>query len=36
MKTFDIASGLNGPINALHWSPDGRSLQYPLDKKRPA
>jgi Tol biopolymer transport system component len=34
MKTFDVASDLDGPINALHWSPDGHSLRYPLDNGR--
>jgi Tol biopolymer transport system component len=32
IKSFDIPSDFNGVINSLHWSPDGRSLQYPIDR----
>jgi hypothetical protein len=31
VKRFDVAGGINGP----RWSPDGRGLQYLLDKNGP-
>jgi eukaryotic-like serine/threonine-protein kinase len=32
LKKFEVETDIHGEIDTLRWSPDGRSLQYPVDK----